>query len=446
MDLIIQGPAGSLPRLALALALGLLIGVERGWAARTEPTGARVAGIRTFGLVGLIGGVAGLATGFEAPGVAIVLLVSTAAALLLGYREQMRRGGGLSSTASLVGLLTLGFGYLATTGQGPIAGALAAVTTLVLSSRKQLHSWVGGLSEQEVGAIARFALISLAILPFLPDRAYGPLDAWNPRQLWMVVVLVSGVSFIGYAINKHVGAVRGILATAAAGAMVSSTAVTTALAIRLRDGSDNPALLTSGIAVASAVMFVRVMILTALLAPVALPSLAASAGPAALVSLLCAALFFARSRQATAVPQDAIAVRNPFDLRAALVLMVLVMVLTAACRWVLNVAGEAGALTALAISGIADVDSAIITLGDLPSGAIEPFSAGVALTIGTMLNSLFKGAVTIGIARWHAARPAAMCLAASVVVGVATLAASAGLLSGTSGSEAGLGSPPALRR
>jgi uncharacterized membrane protein (DUF4010 family) len=432
MDFALSGAAETLPHLALALALGLLIGVERGWAARVEPTGSRVAGIRTYGLIALLGGLAGLAGNPTVPAVALVLLVAPAGAILLGYREQLRRGGSLSSTASLVGMLTLAVGYLATTGEGSVAGAVAAVTTLVLSSRKKLHHWVERLTEQEVSAIARFALISLAILPFLPDRAYGPLDAWNPRQLWMVVVLVSGLSFVGYLVNKRLGAARGTLATAAAGAMVSSTAVTTTLAMRLREGGEDRVLLTSGIAVASAVMFVRVLVLTGLLAPIALPSLAASAVPAAVVSLIVGVACFARSRGAALSSEAAIPVRNPFDLRAALALMLLVMLLTVACRWILKATGEAGLVTALAVSGVADVDSAIITLGGLPDGAIAPLSAGVALTVAVMLNSLFKAAITLGVAGWRFGAPAALCLFISVFVGVASLAGSAFILRGSS--------------
>ncbi|MHA6766042.1 MgtC/SapB family protein [Sphingobium ummariense] len=156
---------------------------------------------------------------------AIILIVSAAMLVLMGYAQAAWRGGPVSGTASLAGLLTLGCGFLATSQQERLATIIAVLMTLVLALRSQLHGWIGRLSEVEVSAIVRFALISLAILPILPDRPYGPYDAWNPRQLWMVVVLVSGFSFAGYMASKRLGASRWKLATAASGAMVSSTVV-----------------------------------------------------------------------------------------------------------------------------------------------------------------------------------------------------------------------------
>jgi len=235
--------------IGLSLALGLLIGIQRGWALRKEEPGSRFAGIRTFGLLGLVGGVAGALRVVD-DRIGIIIITAAALLILIGYAATTRRSGNISGTASLVGLLTLGCGFLATT-QAMLATIIAAVVTLVLALRTQLHGWIGRLSEVEVNAIARFALIALAILPLLPDRAYGPLDAWNPRQLWMVVVMVSGFSFAGYVASKRLGVSRGTIAAAGAGAMVSSTAVTAALATRLRDDSENAPILFAGIATAA---------------------------------------------------------------------------------------------------------------------------------------------------------------------------------------------------
>lgn len=220
---------------ALALALGLLIGVERGWSQRLEPDGARVAGIRTFTLLGLTGGLAGEAARLVSPVLTAIIVALAGAALLIGYRQSAVRGE-VSATTTIVGVLTLGIGALAASGQGVMASVLAAITTVILSMRRQLHRWIGELSEVELHAIARFSLISLAILPLLPDQSFGPYGAWNPRQIWLVVVLVSGLSLAGYAAAKRLGSSRGLLVTAVAGAIVSSTAVTVAMAARIRSG------------------------------------------------------------------------------------------------------------------------------------------------------------------------------------------------------------------
>ena len=406
--------------IGLSLALGLLIGIQRGWALRNEQPGSRFAGIRTFGLLGMAGGLAGAIH----PGdgiVAAVIVAGAAALVLLGYAEVARRSGKVSGTASLVGLLTLGCGFLATTGQAMLATVIAVVITLVLAMRPQLHGWVERLNEAEVTAIVRFALIAMVILPLLPDRAYGPYDAWNPRQLWMVVVMVSGFSFAGYVASKRLGASRGTIATAGAGAMVSSTAVTAALATRLRGDDERPAILIAGIAAASTVMFLRVIVLVAVLAPFALPTLALLVVPAALVSALATLWHLRVAMRHPDQPAGGVTVRNPFDILPALLLMALVMVLSLAARWVMHRFGDAGLATVLALSGMVDVDSAIITMGGLPAGALDARTAGLVLGAPVMLNTLFKAGAAISLAGWSRGWRAALPLVASVAAGLLML-------------------------
>ena len=410
---------------ALALALGLLIGVQRGWALRDAAPGSRFAGLRTFGLLGLAGGLAGYLQS-RAEGLALVLLAAVAALVVAGYwRTSQRSGpisGNVSGTGSLVGLLALACGFLAATGEQVLATAATGSMVLLLAMRNQLHRWIARLDEAEMLAIARFALIALVILPLLPDRAYGPFDAWNPRHLWLVVVLVSGFSFAGYIAGKLLGPARGTIATAAAGAIVSSTAVTAALANRMRETDGPVPVLSAGVAAASAVMFARVMVLTALLAPFALPTLAKVAVPALLVSLGFAAWQLARARGAALSGAATMTVKNPFDIGPALLLMALVMALTWAARWVLHRYGDAGLATVLALSGTVDVDSAIITMGSLPKGTLAPHMAGLVLVPPILLNTLVKAGAAVSIAGWHRAKVAALSLLASTAAALVALA------------------------
>lgn len=399
---------------ALALALGLLIGIERGWSQRLDADGARVAGIRTFALLGLTGGLAGEAVRLANPGLAAVIVAAAAVALLIGYLRTSGRGE-VSATTTIVGIITLGAGVFAATGQGVMASAVAAVTTLVLTMRRQLHRWIGEISEAELHAIARFGLISFAVLPLLPDQAYGPYDAWNPRQVWLVVVLVSGLSLAGYAAAKRFGASRGILIAAGVGAIVSSTAVTAALAARIRNDEGARPVLAAGIALASTVMFLRVMILVALLAPFAFPAFAIAAGPATLVSALCT-VWSARPTAMAAEPA-APNLRNPFDLAPALLLAALVMVLSLVGRWALDRFGGAGLVAVLAISGMVDVDSAVITASGLPPGSLDSVTAGLIFAAPMFVNSLVKAGLVVAIAGakgWRAAAPLLLSVAAGV--------------------------------
>jgi uncharacterized membrane protein (DUF4010 family) len=202
--------------------------------------------------------------------------------------------------------------------------------------------------------------------------------------------------------------------------MVSSTAVTASLAGKLRDGAGGGALLNGGIALASAVMFLRVMVLTAALAGFALPTFATLAVPGMLVSLIAAVLLLRRGGEA--VPLDeGVKLRNPFDLRPALALMVLTMALTVAAHWMLARFGDAGLAAMLAISGTLDVDSAIITMGGLPPGTLAPRIAGLVLLPPVVLNTLFKTATLLSLAGWKRAWPGAAAMLASIAASGAAL-------------------------
>jgi len=400
--------------------LGLLIGVQRGWALRAEPSGSRFAGVRTYGLFGLAGGLSGMVSP-SAPVLGAVMLVGAGALVVEGYW----RAGRTSGTASLVTLLTLACGYLVGGGDQGAAAVACGSVVLILAMRRPLHRLVASLDEREVMAIGRFALIALVVLPLLPDTPLGPMGAWKPRSLWLIVVLVSGFSFAGYLAAKWLGPTRGTLATAATGALVSSTAVTTAMAGRMRADDGDIRLLNAAIALASAIMFVRVMVLTAALAPFALPTLAAGAVPGMVTSLIGAGILWRRGRSTPAASsdaeQEALLLRNPFDLAPALLMTALVMALTLAARWVLVRYGDHGLAVVLAITGTVDVDSAIITMGSLPAGVLPLRTAGLVLLPPILLNTLLKAgiALTLGGRR---AWPAALVLLASLVAALLPLA------------------------
>ena len=250
-------------RIGAALAAGLLIGIERGWTQRDRRAGTRVAGIRTFTLLGLAGGLGGLIAAKGQPWIGASIALAAAAVLVLGYWQSVQERK--DATGAIAALVTIAIALLAGIGSTGLALACAAGTVLVLAMKGELHGFVGRLDEADVKALARFAVIALGVLPFLPDQSMGPYDAWNPSRLWWVVVLVTGFSFLGYVANRIFGARHGTVATALIGGAYSSTAVTQSLAQRLgstEEGGAEPA----GIALASAVMYFRVILLVAVLA------------------------------------------------------------------------------------------------------------------------------------------------------------------------------------
>lgn len=400
-----------LQSLGYALAVGLLIGLERGWSARAGAAGTRVAGFRTFGVLGLAGGVAGL---LPIPVIAAAMLL-VGAVLVIGYLRQTQQVAGMSATATLVGLLTFLLGIACTKDYPQEAIATAAIVAFLLSQRDVLHGWLLGLEPAEIRAAMRFAIITVVILPFLPDRQMGPLDAWNPHKLWFVVVLVSGLSFVGYVAARRVGSSRGLILAAALGAIVSSTAVTAAFARRLRAGDGPPAIIGLAIGVASVVMFARVLLLTAVVAPMAIWPLASIIGPALIVCLLTGLVGWRRGFVSPA--SATLPIGNPLEIGVALALAAFLAAISVASRWALHAFGHAGLATVLLITGFADVDAAILVLSNLPTGALDGRTAGAILAGPVLANTLLKAGITIAVAPSHEGLRAAAPLLTSFAAG-----------------------------
>lgn len=390
--------------LAASLAVGILIGIERGWRQREASDGGRVSGLRTFGLIGLTGGVAGYLTDILAAVVSVAVLAS----LVLGYRSELSRQGSLSVTSTLVGIITFVLGLLAAKGLVTEALAIAAVTTLILTLRGKAHAMLKGMTKQEVESVARFALVALVILPLLPDADLGPWNAWNPRKIWMVVVVVLGLSFAGYIATRRLGAEKGIMITALCGALVSSTAVTAAYARRLRqnDGPQGP--LIAGIALASLVMFVRVQLLSFALVPHTSRALALAMIPAFVVGGLTTLLALRAGETDNRAGE--VKLGNPLDFGPALLLAGLVALVAVPARWALERYGDQGIVVVLGLTGMWDVDAAILTLAGMPRNVMDGRTAGLVLAVPVLANTAFKGVLALAIAGprrqgWKAAGP-----------------------------------------
>ncbi len=410
------GTSFTLPLLA-AVAAGLLIGIERGWRHREEPDGSRVAGVRTFTLIGGSGGLTAVVARTVSPLVAAVVAAGMVAGLLIAYLRPPADPKQRDATTMIAAFGALLLGLLAGAGQPALAVAGAALATLVLATREQTHKLVGALTVQEVQSLARFAVLAGAVLPFLPDKRMGPYDAWNPFQLWLVVVFITGFSLVGYVANRVIGEKKGTIATALIGGAYSSTAVTAALASRLHDGEPGP--LTTGIALATAVMYLRVALLTFLLAPKAALPLAVLLAPAALVAWLASAVAWHFDSRAAGTRQHAPG--KPFHLLPALAFLLAVAGAALLVRWAQADIGETAGAWSLFLAGSFDVDTAIVTLASLPANAIGPHLAALALAGTAAVNMAFKIGVAIANARWSGGRNAALALLASEVVLVATL-------------------------
>jgi uncharacterized membrane protein (DUF4010 family) len=403
-------------RVGAALAAGVLIGIERGWHLRDREAGSRVAGIRTFSLLGLAGGLAGLLGAKGQPLMGGTIVIAASAVLVLGYLNSLKERH--DATTAVAALVTLTIGLLSGVGSYGLGIAAAAVTVLVLAMREELHRFVERLDEHDVKALARFAVIALGVLPFLPNRAMGPYDAWNPFKLWLVVVLVTGFSFMAYVANRIFGARRGTISTALIGGAYSSTAVTQSLAQRL-GSKDAGGAEAAGIALATAVMYLRVIVLVWILAPRLLwPFMLVVATP--LIVAWAAGWWLYRKAPSCDGPSPP---GNPIALVPAVAFLLFVAVAAVVARWAEGRFGEQGIAALLLIMGSMDVDAAIVTAGGLPSNAITAELAALALGGTILANMAVKLAVTLAYARSKGVEAAfalgtsMVALAVSLVVG-----------------------------
>lgn len=393
-------------RVGSGLAIGALIGLERGFKLRTQKAGTRVAGVRTFSLLGLASGIAGR-IGEAQPLAAGAIIIAMLGYLAIAYAPKLRAKG--DATSPVAAAATIAVAFLAGLGLVGLALAAGAIIVLILALRDDLHAFVERLDEQDVKALARFAVIALAVLPFLPEENFGPYDAWNAAKLWWVVVLVTGFSFAGYVANRIFGERHGTIATALIGGAYSSTAVTQSLAQKL-GASERGGAEPAGIALASAVMYVRVLVLVVLLATrLTLPFAIVIAPP--LIVAWAAGWWLYRTAPTAEGPAPP---GNPIALVPALTFLVFLALAAVAARWAEAEFGEQGIAILLLIMGSLDVDAAIVTAGNLPPEAIGAQLAALALGGTILANMAVKLGVTLAYARGKGLS-AALALGASMV-------------------------------
>ena len=403
-------------QLGAGIAAGMMIGIERGWRLRREKPGTRVAGVRTYTLLGTGGSIAGVLGQIIHPIVAAIFASGLVGLLVLAFARETDRK---DATGIVAAVVAVGLGLLAGAGQPALAVACAAIVTLILATRTETHRLVDKLNTTDVQAFARFAVIAAAVLPFLPNRHIGPLGAWNPFQLWLIVVLITGFSFLGYIANRTVGERRGVLATALIGGAYSSTAVTASFAQRLGAGEQGP--LTAGILIATAAMFVRVNLLVGLLSPSTLLPFVAITGPAAVIAAAAAAFSWFRSPKNAECKGQGL--HNPIAILPALGFVGIVAAGAVATRWAQQHFGQSGAATSLFITGTFDVDAAIVTLSGLPARTLDRELAALAISGTIIANTALKMVVAALYARSRSGGAliglAASTIAVAAAVGLA---------------------------
>jgi uncharacterized membrane protein (DUF4010 family) len=366
-------------------------------------------------LLGLLAGIAGLVGSLGQAVAGGALIAGAAGILCIGYWNRPDLAKRPDATSPVAGMATLGLGFLAGSGNPALAIVGATIVTLILALKEEMHRFIGKLDEEDVKALARFAVIAGAVLPFLPSGDYGPYGAWNPQKLWLVVVLVTGFSFLGYVANRVFGARHGTIATAVIGGLYSSTAVTQSLAQRLGSGKGGGAE-PAGIALASAVMYLRVIILVGLLATRLLVPFTMIIAPALLVGTAAGLWLFRKAPRSQGPSPPG----NPIALVPAFGFVLFVAFAAVAGAWAQGRFGEDGIAVLLLIIGTMDVDVAIVTAGGLPPEAIGELFAATALAGTILANMSVKLGITIAYGR-------SKSTAAAIALGASMAALAAGI-------------------
>jgi uncharacterized membrane protein (DUF4010 family) len=414
--------------LALAAVAGLLIGLER---ERSKPSDESrlsfLGGARTHPLLALVGGASMLAA--REIGVVAVVIPFAALVVLLGlnYAGEVWRNvhRGITSEAAfllsfLLGVLALTRGVLEPRQKVFAVASIAVVATFLLSAKPTLHPLVKRISTEDVAGTLKFLIVAVVVLPLLPDRAYGPLGVLNPFQIGVLMVLISGISFAGYAAIRLFGTRRGLGLTGIMGGLVSSTAVTLSMARRAKERPDIAESAALAVMLASTVMFVRVLVIVSvvnrsLVRDVAYPmGLAAAGGVVA-----CLVLWFRSGR----VRQKAeeIAFANPFDLTSALEFALLFAVILLGSKAATTYLGTAGTYAAGLLAGTTDVDAITLSMSKLAvdGGNLSHRVAATTIFLGAASNTVVKGVMAAVAGGWPFGR---RVLAAQLaVLGAGTL-------------------------
>lgn len=412
-----------LGRLAISLAIGLLIGLERGWQRRTAAEGERAAGLRTLGLAGLLGGVlASVEPATErlllATGLASVALVLAAFQFV---EAQSTRNS--SATGVIAGLLAFALGAVAVAGDVTVAVAAAVAATAVLAFKQPLHALVRGLTWPELRAALILLIMTALVLPVLPDRTVDPWAALNPRRIWLLAVLIAGLSFVGYWAVRALGNRAGLLLSAVAGGLASSTATTLSFARLARAHRPMCGWLAGGTLIASAVMSARVLIMAAVInRPFAL-SLAWPLGAFGVVSVLSGALLLSRS-PLEADERRAPTLTNPVEIGTALKFALAIAVVMLLAKILVKSAGSIGVYGLAGVSGLADVDALTLSVSGMAGRELSPANGSLAVLIAVGMNTLTKVVIAgaAGTVR-HALLVGAASAAAAGVAGLVYWAA-----------------------
>ncbi|MFI5229998.1 MAG: MgtC/SapB family protein [Gemmatimonadales bacterium] len=407
-------------RLAIASLIGLAAGLEREWSGHASGPNRRFAGLRTFFLLGLVGGAAGALGAATQTALAGALTFGAVALCVSAYIMAVHRSNATpDGTTEAAAIAIVALGALAGLGWTGLAAGAGAIVVLMLSEKARLHWLVQQLSAPELQAGLQFAALAVVVLPLLPPGPYFGILAVRPRALWTIVLLFSGLNFAGFIARRIVGARRGYGIAGALGGLISSTAVTLSYSRQSRAGGESAPALARGVIAACTVLVPRVLIVSAALNPAVTIALLPLLTPPFIAGLLLVSIGWGRE-SAGPVSSDT-GTESPLQfgaaVRMAVAFQVAMLLVAAGRRWL----GEPGVLASGAVLGLTDIDALTVSLSRADV-AVAAATAAQAIAIGVLSNTMLKLTLALALGRARYRRRASLGLAAMA------LASAAGLL------------------
>lgn len=366
-------------------------------------------------LFGLSGGLAGLLADSGYHALAAVLTAASGALVVAAYAIVARRGDpeAIDGTTEAAAVAILALGVTAGLGHLGQAAATGAVIVLALREKGKIHDFVRRIGEVELRAALQFAVLALVVLPILPEGPYGPLGGVRPRDLWIVVLVVSGLNFAAYLARRTIGETRGLMLAGMLGGFISSTAVSLSFARQSRDRPFLNQALALGVIAACTVLIPRIVVLTLVLRP----SLTLQLTPFLLPPLLVGAAMVGLGmrvphQQDGGSPQPE--GRSPLRLGSAILLAVGFQAVLMAMTFVRDQFGVTGVLWSSALLGLTDVDALSLAMSRLAGEPGRVALAATAVSIGVLANSLLKSAIVLTVGAGEFRRRAGLGLLALV--------------------------------
>ena len=374
--------------LAVAFGLGLLVGLQR------EKAASEIAGIRTFPLITLSGALLGLLAQSFGGWILAAGLFAISAMLVSSSIIKQSKHYDAGITTEVAALLMYGVGAYLTVGSMAIAIVIGGVVAVLLQMKEPLHDFVHKMGEHDILAVMRFSAIALVVLPILPDKTYGPFNVINPYDIWRMVVLIVGISLMGYVAYKVFKEKAGTLLAGLLGGLISSTATTVSYARNTKNSPESSSLAAIAIMLASTVSALRVTVAFSVVSPTAIQQLAPPLLTMfALMVVISAVIYFQRSGDSQTIPEP----ENPAELLGAIVFGGLYGVIILAVAATKEMMGDSGLYVIAMISGLTDVDAITLSTGRLVEQLrLEPATGWRLVLTAIMANLVFKAA-SVGV-------------------------------------------------